>query len=113
MPYELPHHRLRVYHKAKQLAVTCHQLSKQVPRGYGHILDDLRRSSSAVPLLVGEGANIRPSRRKKQRYAEALGECGETAVALELLHDLGVVDATNAIALCIETHRMLQPLSNR
>ena len=71
MSYELPHHRLRVYQKAKALAVTCHQLSKQVPRGYGHILDDLRRSSSAVALLVGEGANIRPSKRKKQRYRQA------------------------------------------
>lgn len=113
MSYELPHHRLRVYHFAKRLAVVCQQLSKRVPRGYGHITDDLRRSSSAVALLVGEGANIRPSKRKTQRYAEALGECGETAVALELLQDMGVLNASEALALCIDTHRMLQALSKR
>ena len=105
------HHRLHAYRHALDMAVACNAICQKLPRGYGHIADQLRRSSSSVPLLVGEGANLRPSARKTQRYREALGECGESAVALELISALGLADTTHALDRCRECHRTLQRLT--
>ena len=109
--YVFPHQRLHVLNRAVSLAVACEAVCKQLPRGYGHIASQLRRSSTSVPLNIGEGANQRPSPRKKQCYVIAMAECGETAVTLQLIDALELADTRAAVALCAETHRMLQRLT--
>ena len=86
-----PHQRLEVYRLAVELAVLARESCAQVPRNYRHLVDQLSRSSSAVVLLIAEGANRLSSPQKRQRFVEARGECGESAANVELLHGLGLV----------------------
>ncbi|MBN2489234.1 MAG: four helix bundle protein [Planctomycetes bacterium] len=42
-----------------------------------------------MPLLIAEGANRFSAPQKKQRFAEARGECGEVAAVADLLGRFG------------------------
>ena len=85
MSDRFPHQRLRVYRLAVELAVLAKELSDRVPRGYRGLADQLIRSGPAVALLIAEGANRESSAQKRQRFAEARGECGEAAATVEIL----------------------------
>lgn len=109
--YVFPHETLHLNTHALELARSCDQLSRKLPRGYGHIADQLRRSSSSVALNVGEAASQWPGKRKTATYRVAYAECGETAVALKLIETLGPANVDAAMAACVEAHRMLRSLS--
>jgi four helix bundle protein len=47
-------------------------------------------------LLVAEGCCRRTAGQKRQRFAEARGECGEAGAAAEVLAVLGLVDTADA-----------------
>ncbi len=114
--YTFPHQRLQAYRSGLELAQSCLKIAGQLPRGYGHIADHLRRSATAVPMLVGEGANRRTPAQKRQRFTEALGECGEVAAALELVQLLGLEgsqDFDETWGLCCRVHALLWGLAKR
>ncbi len=114
--YTFPHQRLNAYRTALELTRACLGIAKQLPRGHGHIADHLRRSATAVPMLIGEGANRRTPAQKRQRYTEGVGECGEVAVALELIRLLELAPAAEfdaAWGLCCRTHAMVWGLAKR
>ena len=115
-PHPFPHHRLDAFKVALELAVLCNQVAADIPRGHRPLADQLLRSSSAVPLLVAEGANRLTAAQKRQRFVEARGECGETAAAVELAAALGLVnchDAQVALALAGRVGAMLTRLIQR
>ena len=85
------HHRLEAYHAALDLARLAHRLALRIPRGHRTLADHLSRAATAVPLLVAEGAHRVSAGQKRQRFAEARGECGEVAAAAEVLEALTVV----------------------
>jgi len=85
--YPFAHHRLDVYRVALLLAAQSKGLADRIPRGYRSFADQLIRAAVSTVLLIGEGANRYSKGQKRQRYAEARGECGEVAPALE--HDAG------------------------
>ncbi len=91
--YPFPHQRLDVYRVALQLAQQSKGLADRIPRGYRSFADQLIRAAGSTVLLIGEGANRFSKGQKRQRYAEARGECGEVAAALELLVALGLQHA--------------------
>jgi len=93
------HHKLHVWHHAKDLAVHGRQLAARIPRGDRDLADQLRRSATAPALLIGEGANRLNAGEKRQRFNEARGEACEAAVAVELAAALGLVPATEAEAM--------------
>ncbi|MCP4810496.1 MAG: four helix bundle protein [Proteobacteria bacterium] len=109
--YVFPHETLHLNGHALDLARECDRLSRRLPRGYGHIADQLRRSSTSVALNIGEAASQWPGKRKTATYRVAYAECGETAVALKLIETLGLADVDEAMAACIQAHRMLRPLA--
>ena len=47
-------------------------------------------------MLVAEGANRRARGQKRQRFEEALGECGESAGNVEMLWTIGLCKQTTA-----------------
>lgn len=112
-PYTFPHHNLRLYPIALDLAVDCHLLAKSLPRGNASLADQLRRASQAIPLLVAEGVNRRTGKQERQRYVEAQGEAGEVAAALELVARLQLANP-NDISRCWDgvtsVHAMLSKL---
>jgi len=85
-----PHQRLDAYTVAVDLAVAAKALSDRVPRGLRGLADQLLRAGTAVPLLVAEGADRCAAGTKRQRFAEARGEAGECAAAIELGLRLGL-----------------------
>ena len=114
--YPFDHQRLDVYRVALQLAQQSKGLADRVPRGYRSFADQLLRAAGSTVLLIGEGANRFSQGQKRQRYAEARGECGELAAALELLVVLELVpanDAQQALALAGRVGAMLTRLLQR
>ena len=91
MSERFAHHRLDVYELALDLAVSAKGISEQIPRGYRSLSDQLIRSGSGVVLLIAEGANRSSSAQKRQRFVEALGECGEAAATVELSQRMGLI----------------------
>ncbi len=91
-----PHHRLEAYWLALRVAKQAKGLADQVPRGYRTYADHLVRSAGACVMLIAEGANRRAAGQKRQRFDEAMGECGESAGAAELLQCLGLVQHNDA-----------------
>ena len=99
MTTRFAHHRLRAWHDAKTLAVLGRKVAAAIPRGDRDLADQLRRSSTAPALLIGEGANRIHPGEKRQRFNEARGEACEAAVAVELALALGLVEASDAAEL--------------
>ncbi len=90
--HQFPHTKLQVFHVAIDLAVVVKRLADGIPRGHRSLADQILRASSSVVLNIGEGANRITAGTKRQRYAEARGECGEVAATLALLEALELVD---------------------
>ena len=91
-----PHHRLLAYTLALDLAVSAREILDRIPRGYRSLADQLLRSSTGVVLLTAEGANRYTAAQKRQRFAEARGECGEAAATVEVLHSLKLMSQAEA-----------------
>ena len=89
--YDFPHHRLDVYHASLDLAKAADRLARRIPRGYRGLADHLLRAAAAIPVLIGEGANRVSAGHKRQRFAEAGGECGEVAAVIELVDRLALI----------------------
>lgn len=94
--FPFPHTRLDVFRVALELAQVAKTAADRVPRGYRSFADQLLRAAGATVLLIGEGANRYTVGAKRQRYAEARGECGEVAAAAELLCTLGLMSTREA-----------------
>ena len=109
--YKFPHESLDAYRVSLQLMTACRRICEALPRGNSHIADHLRRSSAAVPLLVGEGRNRLSPRQRRQRYGDALGEVGEVAVALDILGRMDLADTKAARGLAARVHAMLTGLT--
>ena len=87
------HHRLDAFHAALDLVRDAQRLARHIPRGHRSLADQLSRAANAVPLLVAEGAHRVSAGHKRQRFAEARGECGEVAAAVEVLEVLALMPA--------------------
>ncbi len=113
MPPSHTQHKLRVYPLALDLAVACHGLARALPRGNAPLGDQLKRASTAVPLLLAEGINRRTQAQERQRFVEARGEVGEVAACLELITRLALVPESQvepAWNLATQVHPMLSKL---
>ena len=91
--HSFPHRKLEAYTSALRLAELAKGIADGIPRGYRSFADQLLRAAGATVLLVAEGANRRSRGSKRQRFEEAMGECGEAAGNVEMLMTIGLVDA--------------------
>ena len=105
------HHKLDAYRVALQMAKQAKLLSDRVPRGYRSFADQMLRAAGSTVLLIGEGANRYTAGQKRQRYSEARGECGETAVAAELLATLGLLPQQDVEPLLASAGRVAAMLT--
>ena len=109
--YAFAHHKLDAYRVAMEMAQLAKQLSARVPRGYRSFADQLKRAAGSTVLNIGEGANRYSAGHKRQRYSEARGECGEVAVAAELLATLGLVPQQDVEPLLAKADRVAAMLT--
>jgi len=87
---------LDAYQVAVDLTEQAKVLSDRIPRGYRTLADQLLRAAAGTVLLTSEGADRYTAGHERQRFMEARGECGEAAVAAELLARLSLVPVAEA-----------------
>ena len=90
--------RLDVYRASTQFLGLTSKLVTGIPRGYGDLVDQLRRAALSVPLNIAEGSG-KFSRDAVRFYAIARGsalECAAILDALEALSLFGESDLNQA-----------------
>jgi four helix bundle protein len=110
--FNFAHHKLDAFHVALEAMIACDAIAKRLPRGYGPLADQLRRSSQSAYLQLAEGAN-RIGADSKNRFRGGHGEAGEAAAAVEGIMRLSLVDETecmNALELLDRVAAMLTRL---
>jgi four helix bundle protein len=93
--------------------IACDAIAKKLPRGYGPLADQLKRSSQSAYLQLAEGAN-RSGADAKNRFRGGHGEAGEAAAAVEGVMRLGLAsesECMNALELLDRTAAMLTRLA--
>ena len=105
---------LRVWQRAKELAVTIYNLSSSGPlsRDFG-LRDQIRRAAVSVPSNIAEG-DERDTNKDSVRFLYiARGSLAELRTQLEIARDIGVLDSGKFNELevtCVEIGRMLGSL---
>ena len=105
-PNRFPHHRLDVYNLALDVAPKLYRLADSLPRGHRSLADQLKRSSTSIAANIAEGANRRTPAEKRQRFADARAEAGESEAWLELLVAIGLIELADALPLAHELDRI-------
>ncbi|MFC1637675.1 four helix bundle protein, partial [Candidatus Margulisiibacteriota bacterium] len=76
------------------------------------LVDQLRRSSKAIPRLIAEGYAKKHQNRGFQKYLDdALGECNETGVSLEQCGDIYNIESQELVALYDRAGKQIYRLS--
>jgi four helix bundle protein len=88
----LDHERLDVYRLALDFLVFAHQVLATLPRGRGHLCDQLTRASTSIVLNLAEGAGKHSKADKRRYYLSARGSATESAALLDVLLRLGLLD---------------------
>jgi len=88
----LDHERLDVYRLALDFLVFAHKVLETLPRGRGHLSDQLTRASTSIVLNIAEGAGKHSKADKRRYYLSARGSATESAALLDVLSRLGLLD---------------------
>ena len=88
MPFA--HEQLDVYRLALDFLVSADNLVEALPRGRGHLADQLTRASTSIVLNIAEGAG-KLSKPDKRRYLTAIGSTTECAAILDVCLRLRLV----------------------
>ena len=79
------HEKLECYRRSVRLAEEFSKEGAKWPRGYGYLLDQLRRAMASLVLNLAEG-NARRSRKERRRFFDiARGSGAEVAACLDLI----------------------------
>lgn len=82
------------------ITVNRHIISKLPATEKYDLVDQLRRSSKAIPRLIAEGYAKRHQKLGFQKYLDdAMAECNETCVSLEQCQDIYDVDCGDLVEL--------------
>jgi four helix bundle protein len=104
------HHRLDAFHVALGALVSGDALVKGLPRGYGTLGDQLRRSLLGTYLQLTEAAS-RDGHDRRHRFRCARAECNESAAAVEAALALGLIPERDANALLVNLDRLAAMLT--
>jgi four helix bundle protein len=116
MHHDVPrfaHDRLDAYEVAKQALVLGEGIAKSLPRGYGTLADQLRRSLLSALLGIAEAAS-RTGADRLARFRCARGEASEAAAALDAVLALHLAQAEQVqpvVALLGRLYAMLTRLA--
>jgi len=84
--------KLEVYEKALELVEEVHSATDISSQGYGHIVSQLRRAATSIPLNIAEGFGRFNEGEKRRFYQIARASCYECVAALDLCHRCRVID---------------------
>lgn len=94
-PFSMPvsHESLDVYGVALDFIALADEIVAQLPRGRGHLADQLGRASTSIVLSLAEGAGKFSKPDKRRYYLIAVGSTTECAAILDVLLRLKLVVA--------------------
>jgi four helix bundle protein len=83
--------RLDAYRASTEFLGVASNLLRRIPKGYGDIVDQLRRAALSVPLNIAEGSG-KFNRDAVRFYTIARGSALECAAILDALEAMAVLD---------------------
>ena len=83
-PMPLDHERLEVYQVALEFFDLADEIVEQLPRGRGHLSDQLARASLSIVNNIAEGAGKFSGPDKRRYYLIAAGSSTESAAMLDV-----------------------------
>ena len=86
------HERLDVYQVAIDFVALADDVVEHLPRGRGHLADQLQRASVSIPLNIAEGAGEFSAKDKKRFYRMALRSATECAAILDVCSRLNLAE---------------------
>jgi four helix bundle protein len=89
----LSHEKLDVYRLAIQFVALARKIIRAIPRGNGDLVDQLRRASHSVPLLIAEGVGKTTAAHQRRYFSDARGSALESAACLDVLQEEGLITA--------------------
>jgi four helix bundle protein len=78
------HERLEVYQVALDFFDLADEVIEQLPRGRGHLADQLTRASLSIVNNIAEGAGKFSKGDKRRYYLSAMGSSTESAAMLDV-----------------------------
>ena len=107
MSYE----KLDVYQCSIQTLARIVKISKDLPRGYSSLSDQMRRASMSIPLNIGEGAGKRTKADCRKYFDIARGSAMECAAAMDVCHTLNLIDSQRHEEIKHLLHRIVAMLT--
>jgi four helix bundle protein len=110
----LDHERLDVYLVALDFLVFANEVIERLPRGRGHLADQLTRASTSIVLNLAEGAGKLSKADKRRYYLTARGSATESAALLDVcsrLRLIGEPDYRTGKAMVVRVVSMLIKLA--
>jgi len=86
------HERLEVYQVALDFFDLADRVVEQLPRGRGHLADQLTRSSLSIVNNIAEGAGKFSKADKRRYYLTATGSATESAAMLDICRRRNLID---------------------
>ena len=81
-----------VYHAALDLIVVIKEIMEALPRGNGHLADQLYRAGTSIPLNIAEGTGEHSIHEKARFYRMAKRSATECASILDVCRRLGLIE---------------------
>ena len=86
------HEKLDVYVASIEFVALAEDIVEHLPRGRGHLADQLHRAATSIPLNIAEGAGEFSASEKARFYRMARRSATEWAAILHVLQRLVLVD---------------------
>jgi four helix bundle protein len=86
------HEKLDVYVASIEFVALAEDIVEHLPRGRGHLADQLHRAATSIPLNIAEGAGEFSASEKARFYRMARRSATECAAILHVLQRLVLVD---------------------
>jgi four helix bundle protein len=103
--------KLLVYQKAVDFADTVCSLSKNFPRGYYFLVDQINRAALSISANIAEGNGRFTKRDRNNFFTIARGSIQECVPLLELAARQGLIDAVKHEELKFELIEIAKMLS--
>lgn len=108
---EFGYEKLDVYRAAMEFLGQSSVLIDQLPKGYAHLADQLRRASLSIPLNIAEGSAQTSPIQRLHFYSIARASSVECSAVINCCIVLKLVDPT-LLSLCRSLcYRIVQMLS--
>jgi four helix bundle protein len=105
-----------VYRRSVQFVDHVNQATEVPREGNAHLVTQLRRAASSIPLNIAEGYGRYNPRDKRRFYLIARGSCFECVAAVDLCRGVGILDdevRSTLLGDLDEIGRMLTALARR